>query len=83
MDAAELKLLKQYMHIDHDDDDDVIKRLFEDSKRYLARGGAVGTGSQDTWYAAVAMTLEKYDGTPLPDCVQKIINQLKLQDPAF
>lgn len=83
MDAAELKLLKQYMHVDHDDDDLLIARLWSDSNRYLQRGGAVTDDPEDSWYAAAALTLQKYDGTPLPDGVQRVINQLKLGDPVF
>lgn len=83
MDAADLKLLKQYMHVDHDDDDDLIRQLWSDSNQYLNRGGAVTDDPGDSWYAAAALTLQKYDGTPLPDGVQRVINQLKLEDPAF
>lgn len=83
MDPAELKLLKQYMHVDHDDDDALIQKLWADSTRYLKRGGATTDDSADSWYAAAALTLQRYDGTPLPDGVQRVINQLKLEDPAF
>lgn len=83
MSPDELKLLKQYMHVDHDDDDDLIQRLWAESNRYLGRAGALTDDPDDSWYAAAALTLQKYDGTPLPDGAQRVINQLKLNDPAF
>lgn len=83
MPSDALKLLKQYMHVYHDDDDGLIQKLWDDSNRYLKRGGAVTDEPDDFWYAAAALTLEKYDGTPLPASAQKLINQLKLDDPAF
>lgn len=79
----ELKLLKQYMHVDHDDDDDLIRHLWSAANRYLKRGGAITDDPEDPWMAAAGLTMQWYDGTPLPDGVQRIINQLKLTDPAF
>ena len=83
MTPDELTLLKQYMHVDHNDDDVLIQRLWLDSNRYLKRGGAWTGVQDDAWYAAAALTLEKYDGTPLPDGARRVINQLKLEDPMF
>lgn len=83
MAAEALALLKQYMHVYHDDDDVLINRLWDDSIREMSRGGALTDVFDDCWYAAAALTLEKYDGTPLPDAARRIINQLKLTDPAF
>lgn len=83
MSADELKLLKQYMRVDHDDDDGLIQKLWSDSNRYLQRSGALTDDPDDSWYAAAALTLEKYDGTPLPDGARRLINQLKLDDPTF
>lgn len=83
MTPDELALLKQYMHVDHDDDDALIQKLWIDANRYLTRGGAVTDDPDDSWYATAALTLQRYDGTPLPDGVQRVINQLKLSDPAF
>ena len=83
MATDELRLLKQYMHVDHDDDDLLIQQLWNDSNRELRRGGAVTDDPDDSWYAAAALTLEKYDGTPLPEAARRLINQLKLDNPAF
>ncbi len=83
MTDEELKLLKQYMHVDHDDDDDLIRKIWAGKVAELTRAGAVTDNSEDYWLAAAGMTLEAYDGTPLPPGVQKLINQLKLSSPAF
>ena len=86
MDAAELKLLKQYMHVDHDDDDELIKRLWAVKVRSLSKAGVMIDASDKSdpgWLAAAGMTLEAYDGTPLPIGVRLLINQLKLDDPTF
>lgn len=83
MTPEELKLLKQYMHVDHDDDDDLIQKLWAGKIAELNRAGAVTANPDDYWLAAAGMTLEAYDGTPLPPGVQKLINQLKLSNPAF
>lgn len=83
MSADELKLLKQYMHVDHDDDDALIQKLWSGSVGYLSRGGVSIDDSDDYWFAAAALTLQKYDGTPLPDGARQLINQLKMADPTF
>ena len=83
MSPDDLKLLKQYMRVDHDDDDALIQRLFLDSQRYLQRGGADTGDPDDLWLVTAALTLQRYDNTPPPEGVQKIINQLKLSDPTF
>ena len=79
----ELKLLKQYMHVDHDDDDALIQKLWNKAVRYLEKGGAVTDNPEDSWLAAAALTLQWYDGTPLPPGLQQVINQLKMDDPVF
>ena len=83
MPEGELKLLKQYMHVDHDDDDALIEMLWISANSYLNRGGALTGNPDDSWLAAAGLVLQWYDGAPLPDGVQRIINQLKLDDPAF
>lgn len=86
MNADELKLLKQYMHVDHDDDDDLIKRLWNIKVRSLAGAGITVDPSDESdpgWLVAAGLTLEAYDGTPLQPGVRQLINQLKLEDPAF
>ena len=83
MPPEELKLLKQYMHVDHDDDDGLIQKLWEKAKRYLVKAGALTNDPNDSWLAAAGLTLQWYDGTPLPEGLQQVINQLKLDDPAF
>lgn len=83
MNPDELKLLKQYMKVDHDDDDGLIQKLWAGKVAELKRAGAVTDNPEDYWLAAAGMTLEAYDGTPLPPGVQKLINQLKLSNPAF
>lgn len=83
MAPADLHLLKQYMHVDHDDDDTLIETLYIKANRYLEKAGAVTDDPEDSWLAAAALTLQWYDGTPLPPGLQQVINQLKLDDPAF
>ena len=83
MNSDELKLLKQYMHVDHDDDDALITKLWDSSLRELKRGGATTSDPDDYWFAVAALTLQKYDGTPLPQGARELINQLKLDNPAF
>lgn len=83
MEPDELKLLKQYMHVDHDDDDALIQKLWNEATRYLKKGGAATDNPEDGWLASAALTLQWYDGTPLPPGLQQVINQLKMDDPAF
>lgn len=83
MTPDELALLKKYMHVDHDDDDDLIQKLWNKAKRYLANGGVLTDDPDDSWLAAAGLTLQWYDGTPLPPGLQSVINQMKLADPAF
>lgn len=82
MDAADLKLLKQYMHVDHDDDDALITKLWTAHTTRLAKNG-IPSDSDDGWLAAAGLTLQSYDGTPLLPGIQQLINGLKLDDPAF
>lgn len=83
MDTDNLKLLKQYMHVDHDDDDALIQKFWATATNSLRRGGVMAGSTDDWWLAAAALTLQWYDGTPLPEGVQRLINQLKLDDPVF
>lgn len=83
MPADDLKRLKQYLHVDHDDDDALITTLWNTANRYLQRGGALTGDPDDSWLAAAGLVLQWYDGTAMPDGIQRLINQLKLDDPAF
>lgn len=86
MSAEELKLLKQYMHVDHDDDDTLIRKIWLMHVRSLESAGVTVDASDESdpgWLAAAGLTLESYDGTPLQPGVRRLINQLKLDSPAF
>ena len=83
MSLDELKLLKQYMRVDHDDDDALIRNLWDKAIRYLGKAGAITLDPEDYWLAAAGKVLEWYDGTALQPGVQQAINQLKLEDPVF
>lgn len=86
MSADDLKLLKQYMHVDHDDDDALIQKFWLIHVRSLESAGITLDAADDGdpgWLAAAALTLQSYDGTPLAPGVRPLINQLKLNDPAF
>ncbi len=80
--SQDLKDLKAYMHMDHDDDDPLIQRLWHAQVRYLSKNGMT-VDTEDGWLAAAGLTLQAYDGTPLQPGIQKLINRLKLDDPAF
>lgn len=82
MDADELRLLKQYMHVDHDDDDDLIKKQWSAATSRLSKNG-ISEDGDDFWLAAAGLTLQWYDGTPLQPGIQQLINGLKLDDPVF
>lgn len=79
MDAEELRLLKLYMHVDHNDDDQLIIQLWHDAKVYLG----LDVVPDGYWLAAAGLTLQWYDGTPMPDGVRQLVNQLKLKNPSF
>lgn len=83
MTAEDLALLKRYMHVDHDDDDALILHFWDRANRYLDGAGASTPDPDDRWVAAAALTLSWYDGTPMPDGLDRVVNQLKLEDPAF
>lgn len=89
MTNAELTLLKKYMIVDHDDDDDLIKELYDTAVEYLADAGIVKPkdGAMQAKYqlAVWALTLSYYDqrgveldrqvyGSPY---LRRLINQLK------
>ncbi len=80
--SQDLKDLKAYMHVDHDDDDPLIQRLWNARVRYLSKNG-VAVETENGWLAAAGLTLQDYDGTPLQPGIQTLINSLKLDDPAF
>lgn len=87
MDAANLRELKLYMHVDHDHDDVIIMRLWAAAWDYLEGGGI---SPEDTtslaWLAAAGLTLHWYDNPELEGTdtnisvgLRKIINQLKMK----
>lgn len=85
MTDAELKELKLYMHVDHDDDDIVIKRTWGAAVEYLEGAGISRSTSNLAWLAAAGLTLHWYEnpaftGTDIsmPVGVRSAINQLKL-----
>ncbi len=78
----DLNDLKAYMHVDHDDDDGLIQKIWNAQVRYLSKNG-VQVQTDDGWLAAAGLTLQAYDGTPLQPGIQKLINSLKLEDPKF
>ena len=87
MDEGQLQELKLYMHVDHDEDDVTIRRLWDAAKEYLEGAGIPGadTGSL-AWLAAAGLTLHWYDHPELEGTdanvsvgLRQIINQLKLK----
>lgn len=82
MTAEERSLLKQYMRVDHDDDDVLIDTLWEAAWEYL---GLPDDGSKLSWLAAAGLTLYWYDGAPVGSDdnisvgLRTIINQLKVK----
>lgn len=83
MRPEELQELKQYLHVDHDDDDVLIHHLWEAAKQYLFGAGVADTITDTAWLSAAALVLQWYDGVPLPPGAQQLINQQKLSDPSF
>lgn len=80
-----LRELKRYMHVDHDDDDDLIKRTWGAAVEYLQGAGISQDNTDLVWLATAGLTLHWYDhpgftGTELsmPVGVRTAINQLKL-----
>ena len=85
MDDTLLHELKLYMHVYHDDDDELIIKIWGAAQEYLAGGGISQDGSKLVWLATAGLTLHWYDnpgftGTDLalPVGVRTVINQLKL-----
>lgn len=79
--AEDLLDLKAYMHVDHDDDDLLIMRLWSIAEQYI--GADAHMASDSGFLCKAALVLQWYDGAPLPPGAQQLINQLKLLDPAF
>lgn len=82
MPADDLRLLKQYMHIYHDEDDELISKLWGAAASQLEKSGIDLIGD-DAWLAAAGLTLQWYDGTPLQPGIRELLNGLKLEKPAF
>lgn len=85
MTDAELKELKLYMHVYHDDDDTVIKRTWGAAVEYLEGAGISQDGRNLVWLATAGLTLHWYENpaftgtdTSMPVGVRTAINQLKL-----
>ena len=86
MDRDALQRLKRYMRVDHDDDDDLICRLWESSVEYLKNAGIDESSDPGLyWLAAAGLTLYWYDSNPfdsgtlesIPLGIRRVINQLK------
>lgn len=82
MTADKLRILKQYMHIYHDDDDKLISKLWGAAASQLEKNG-IDLSGDDAWLAAAGLTLQWYDGTPLQPGIRELLNGLKLEKPAF
>lgn len=83
MPADELRLLKQYMHVYHDEDDELISRLWGAAASQLKKNGIDLGCDDDAWLAAAGLTLQWYDGTPLQPGIRELLNGLKLEKPTF
>lgn len=77
--------LKGYMHVYHDDDDDLITRTWGAAKEYLEGAGISQDGTDLVWLATAGLTLHWYENPGftgsemgLPVGVRSAINQLKL-----
>ena len=73
--AEDLLDLKAYMHVDHDDDDLLIMRLWSIAEQYI--GADAHMASDSGFLCKAALVLQWYDGAPLPPGAQQLINQLK------
>lgn len=84
MRQIDLPLLKGYMKVSHDDDDQLIETFWKSAGEYLAKGGIPDDGSSLYWTAAAGLTLYWYDGAPVGTDdnisvgLRTIINQMKL-----
>lgn len=83
MPADDLRLLKQYMHIYHDEDDSLISKLWAASVAQLEENGIEVIADDRAWLAAAGLTLQWYDCTPLHPGIRELLNGLKLKKPAF
>lgn len=85
MRQLDLPLLKGYMKVYHDDDDQLIETLWQSAGEYLEGAGIPDDSSSLYWTAAAGMTLYWYDGAPVGTDdnisvgLRTIINQLKLK----
>lgn len=86
MGVENLPRLKQYMRVDHDEDDALIQALWSAAVAYLQNSGIKDDRSELYWLAAAGLTLHWYDGAPtvvgssenISLGLRHIINQLKL-----
>ncbi len=86
MDTEKFARLKQYMRVDHDEDDTLIVSLWEAAAAYLGNAGIQDNGSNLYWLAAAGLTLHWYDAAPavtgsaenISLGLRHIINQLKM-----
>lgn len=86
MDADRLRELKLYMHVDHNNDDAIIKRLWFAAVGYLENAGIPQDGTDLVWLATAGLTLHWYDNPGLEGTeesislgLRKTINQLKMK----
>lgn len=85
MDKDALRELKLFMHVDHDDDDSKIPRIWGAAVEYLEGAGIQQDGTHLVWLVTASLTLHWYDhpeftGTDIgmPSGVRFGLNQLKL-----
>ncbi len=81
MDAETLKALKAFGHVDYDDDDAELTRLYRAAVAYLDGAGIPADGSELHQQAAFLVTMEWYDAGqvgPVTVGTRQLINQLKL-----
>lgn len=85
MRQIDFPLLKGYMKVYHEDDDQLIETLWQSAGEYLEGAGIPDDDSSLYWTAAAGMTLYWYDGAPVGTDdnisvgLRTIINQLKLK----
>lgn len=85
MHSEEFALLKQYMRVDHDDDDKLITELWNAAVEMLT-GMNIPDGIERFKQAARALTLHWYDNPGavgkydlIPLGLRELINQLKME----
>ena len=86
IDAHRLNEIKSFMHVDHNDDDDLIRADAEMAREYLADLGITDTDTvkHRYWAAVKRITMYWYDMPAdggdryaLPQGVRRLINALK------